>query len=76
MECPYCKNEMQKGIISGDGRTSVKWLADGDKPNMLDRMFGSGTLTAADMSGLMIFKIEAHYCEKCHKMIFDTDIQP
>ncbi|MBQ5311948.1 MAG: hypothetical protein ILP19_07920 [Oscillospiraceae bacterium] len=76
MKCPYCDSEMQKGMITGDGRSAVKWQADGDKPNVLDRIFGSGDLTAAKISALSGFKIDADYCAKCHKMIFDTDIQP
>lgn len=76
MDCPYCKGTMQKGIISGDGRQAVRWQGDGDKTNFLDRMFGSGKLTAAKPFAVALFGIDAYYCAKCRKMIFDTDIQP
>lgn len=25
MECPYCKKEMKKGILSGDARQGIAW---------------------------------------------------
>ena len=40
---------------------------------MLDRMGGAHRLTAAK-SNLSTFKIEAHFCPDCKKMIIDTDV--
>ncbi|MBP3240506.1 MAG: MarR family transcriptional regulator [Oribacterium sp.] len=74
MKCPFCANEMQQGIISGDGRSGVIWEAGGKKISALDKFIGVGVITAAKHS-LTKFKIEACYCENCKKMIFDTDIQ-
>ena len=30
-ELPFCEKEMKKGTLSGDGRTKVRWDADGEK---------------------------------------------
>ena len=27
MICPFCGKEMEKGILSGDGRSKVRWKA-------------------------------------------------
>jgi hypothetical protein len=72
MQCPYCNNEMDKGIISGDGRRKVCWYKDGEKIGMLDRMAGKGMIDAKYT--LSRFKIEGSYCSSCYKMIFDTRV--
>lgn len=73
MKCPYCEQDMQKGIISGDGRCMVYWKAGDKKANLWDKLGGTGKIEAADYS-LGTFEIEACYCTSCHKMIFETDI--
>ena len=73
MICPYCKNEMQKGILSGDGRAPVTWKQGAEKTKLIDRIVGSGTVTAARRT-LATFTIEAFFCPDCRKMIFDTDV--
>lgn len=73
MICPYCNQEMQKGIISGYRRGDICWKA-GDKCTAFwERVSDDGRITAAKL-GLGVFKITAYYCEQCKKMIFDTDI--
>lgn len=73
MECPFCGKEMSKGILSGDGRSAVRWNAGDKKAGFMDTLNGSGVITAAKHS-LATFTIEAYYCTSCKKMIFDTDI--
>ena len=73
MICPYCKNEMQKGILSGDGRAPVTWKQGAEKTKLIDRIVGSGTVTAARRT-LTAFTIEAFFCPDCRKMVFDTDV--
>lgn len=73
MKCPYCDNEMQKGIMSGDGRSDV-YFNPGDKPKrMIDKLGGSGKVTAVKYT-LASFKIEAWFCKHCKKLIIDTDV--
>ncbi len=73
MNCPYCGKEMEKGILSGDGRSNVTWNPGNKKSGGFDRFLGIGKVTAAKHS-LTLFFIEAYYCSECRKMIFDTDI--
>lgn len=64
---------MQKGIISGDGRSEVYWKAGGKKANFMDKLSGTGKLEAVNYS-LATFTIEADYCAACKKIIFETAI--
>ena len=73
MKCPYCDKEMQKGIISGDGRSVVYWKSGDKKANLWDKIAETGRIKAVKYS-LAVFTIEAYYCEACKKMIFETDI--
>lgn len=76
MKCPYCNQEMLKGIISGDGRSKVYWKAGDSKATFVDKISGAagaGKIEAVKYT-LMSFTIEAHYCPACKKMIFETDI--
>lgn len=58
MECPYCHDVMQKGIIHGD-RYSLKWLSDErDKGSILSR-FMKGIKLAGWGQGIITY-----YCEK------------
>ena len=74
MECPYCKKEMKKGILSGDARQGIAWKEGDKKASMFDKLGGSCKLTAAKC-GLSTFTIQAHFCPDCKKMIIDTDVQ-
>ena len=74
VQCPYCGKEMQKGILSGDGRSNVCWKAGENKTGFMDSFFGTGKLTAVKHT-LASFSIETYFCDQCKKMIFDTDIQ-
>ena len=73
MDCPFCRREMDKGILSGDGRSNVRWKAGNKKAGFMDTLSNSGRVTAAKHT-LAVFTIESYYCSSCKKMIFDTDI--
>lgn len=72
MKCPFCNNEMQSGIMTGDGRSKIYWEQTGDKLGMMDKLVGKGIIDAK--YSLSKFKINTEYCCHCKKMIFDTDI--
>lgn len=72
MKCPFCENEMIKGVISGDGRSGVFWEPENEKLGGLEKLVGIGKIDAKYT--LTKFKIQADYCDKCKKMIFSTDI--
>ena len=65
--------EMEKGFISGDGRSGVYWNNETEKVSFIDKIAGIGKVTAAKHT-LAQFKIDANYCPYCKKMIFDTDV--
>lgn len=73
MICPFCGSEMEKGILSGDGRSPVTWKQGDRKTGAMDKIVGLGTVTAAKRT-LAAFTIESFFCRECRKMIFDTDV--
>jgi len=73
MTCPFCGNNMVKGILSGDGRSRVTWKEGEKKAGAMDKIVGSGIITAA-RHNLVSFTIESFFCRNCKKMIFDTDV--
>ncbi len=64
---------MERGILSGDGRSPVVWKKGDKKASLMDQITGTGTVTAARRT-LTSFMIESYFCRSCMKMIFDTDI--
>ena len=73
MTCPFCGKEMERGIISGDGRSWLVWKPEGQKLTWTERLVGKGRVTAAGYK-LGTLKIDAFFCAACKKMIFDTDV--
>ena len=73
MICPFCGKEMRKGILSGDGRSAVTWKEGDRKAPLMERIVGTGTVTAAKHT-LTTFTIESYFCADCRKMLFDTDV--
>lgn len=73
MKCPYCNNDMQEGILKGDGRTGMKFIREGEKYSIGDIFTGKGMIDANYKWGVLT--IDAHYCDTCKKMIIDTDIR-
>lgn len=72
MKCPYCGEEMKKGILSGDGRSKVRWISDEEQVGVFDKLAGKGMVDAKYTPTK--FEIESCYCSRCHKMIFDADV--
>lgn len=73
MECPYCKQEMKKGCLKGDGRQKVRWQGEGKKNSFGDKFAGAGLPEAAKYS-LGAFQLPGEYCKPCKKLIIDTEI--
>lgn len=40
VQCPYCKRDMKKGFVEGDGRNDLIWVEESEKRNFLDNMIG------------------------------------
>ncbi|HBI85445.1 MAG TPA: hypothetical protein DDX71_04030 [Ruminococcus sp.] len=73
MICPFCGKEMKKGILSGDGRSAVRWKSGEKKADFFDALADAGRVTAAKHT-IASFTIESYYCGACKKMIFDTEV--
>ena len=73
MECPYCKQEMKKGYLKGDGRSKVRWHEEGQHISITDKMAGNGLPEAVEYSW-GAFKLSGEYCKKCKKLIINTGI--
>lgn len=68
MNCPFCEQEMIPGMMTGDGRSVVRWAPLDDKLSFVDKIVGKGIVTGATYK--LGFKIETQYCPHCKKMIF------
>lgn len=73
--CPYCGRPMERGILSGDGRSAVYWKAGNDRARLFDRLNGIGRVTNIKTPAFgVFFTVPADYCARCKKIIFDADI--
>lgn len=69
MECPYCHQKMEKGVIHGD-RYAIKWIEESRDRGGIISLFQKGIkLTNPWTSN----EIEAYYCRNCKKMIIDIN---
>ena len=73
MEGPYCKQEMKRGYLKGDGRQKVRWQEEGKKTSLADKFAGAGLPEAAKYS-MGAFQIPGEYCKSCKKLIIETGI--
>lgn len=73
MNCPWCEREMQSGVITGDGRSRIRFQPDGVKYTFGDLLCGTGVLTAAVIK-FMTANVPAHYCDRCGKMVIETKV--
>lgn len=74
MDCPFCGGKMTEGTITGDGRSGLFWKEGKGIPNAHEKLSGTGRMSAVQFS-LAIFTVNSHYCDKCRKMVFDTEIK-
>lgn len=73
MECPYCKQEMKRGYLKGDGRQKVRWQEEGKRISLGDKMAGNG-LPEATKYSMGTFQLPGWYCKSCKKLLIDTGI--
>lgn len=66
MVCPYCQQEMRKGVIHRD-RYHLKWVADEDDKGPVLDFFSKGI----KLTELGKDYVEAFCCEECRKVIID-----
>ena len=65
MKCPYCDNEMKRGII--DAKSAPIWSTR-DKITVFKR---KDEIRLGDF--LQMYAPAAYYCEKCRKIFVDLD---
>ena len=66
---------MKNGWIKGSSRGAVKWLSADEDADFFDTLFAGGEITNVKYSLLMTsFKLKASYCDKCKKIIIDTEV--
>lgn len=71
MECPYCRQKMERGYLDGDGRRSVRWHEEGKKLSISDKLAGTGVVAKPSFG---LFRIPGAYCKKCRKLVIDVEI--
>lgn len=69
MLCPYCNNEMEKGIIGQHDFTPITWVSDNPKENAILPIHKTIKLTALLKGG----EITTYHCENCKKFIIDEN---
>ncbi len=74
MTCPYCNNEMVAGNLNGNGKNGIHWKEGTGHSSILDRICGTGELTAAEYTAFGRFVIQCDYCPRCKKIIIDTEV--
>lgn len=73
MKCPYCEGEMLHGHLFCDGRSGIHFQQEGKKLTFWDQLAGVGKVSTKGRRTMTI-RIEADYCEKCRKIIFDAEV--
>ncbi|MBP1756974.1 MAG: hypothetical protein H6Q59_3372 [Firmicutes bacterium] len=69
MKCPYCNDEMEKGLIQSNHE--IAWLP-GEKKKALTRAdFYQGAVVLSELSFLKSSAVTAYICKKCEKVIID-----
>lgn len=71
MKCPYCGEEMIKGIIPGD-RYSLKWIPDEKFLGGIFQWFQKGIKLS---DALLEHGVVAWYCDDCEKIVIDVEGQ-
>lgn len=69
--CPYCEEEMRRGFLTNRGY-QLKWMPDGEKEG-ITVFSGKEGIPLNRFCFARNHKIEAYYCEHCHKVIIDTN---
>lgn len=67
VKCPYCNNEMVKGVVEA-GRAPLKWIEDGGKIGLANRI-----AIAVDEKHIIAQgrNIESYKCKACNKIVIN-----
>lgn len=75
MNCPYCREPMEKGYIT-NGRGLMTWTPEGCKvPFLFPIIQGKSVMIGDDRKGpLLGSEVIAFLCRRCEKVIIDLKI--
>ena len=68
MTCPYCGNEMEKGLIQS--RDAIVWTKERHKIP-LRRKRSDGAVVLADFAFFSGSAVTAYLCRSCRKVVID-----
>ena len=69
MKCPYCSNEMEKGLIQS--KHEIAWLPGEKRKLFCNADFHMGAVVLSEMGFLKGSAVTAYICKKCEKVIID-----
>jgi hypothetical protein len=69
MVCPYCGNEMEKGLIQSP--REIAWLKGEKKAFLGKAAFHSGSVILSESSILKGSAVAAYLCRNCQKVLID-----
>ena len=69
MNCPYCNQEMEDGIIQG--RDELSWKKGTKRPLFGRAMFHDDSVVLSELSYIKGAAVIAYLCRSCKKVIID-----
>lgn len=73
MICPYCNNEMEHGLVLGDGRRTLTWKVENESESKMAKLAGHFFSTNEDVISQGGFAsrsyVEGDRCPQCRKII-------
>ena len=69
MNCPYCNQEMEEGIIQG--RDELSWKKGTKRPLFGRAILHDGSVVLSELSYIKGAAVIAYLCRSCRKVIID-----
>lgn len=70
--CPYCNNEMVKGVVKGRDNVPLRWIEHKGKIGLAARFKIAFTVEKEQMNnGLKGGVLEGYKCKTCNKIIIN-----
>lgn len=76
MKCPYCNDEMSRGLLRGRGAGGLFWMPEGEKlPNFIisEETINKKNGIVFDFTVYDGINYPAHVCKSCKKVIFEFE---
>lgn len=68
MECPYCKNTMEKGFLPAE-RTASFWIPDTSNPYIMVYHKPKNGIQLTKFPVISIQQAESYYCRQCEVVL-------